>query len=61
MVAAPIDVAGENKERRAIRQTGPGDGKFFQRAIVIAQATEEIIGAGEMRLRRIWSQVAAPC
>ena len=49
MVAAAIDVAGENKKRRAVRQTRPRDREFFHCAIVIAQTPEEIIGPGEMR------------
>ena len=50
MVAAAIDVAGENKKRRAVRQTRPRDREFCQSAVVIAQAPEEIICQGEMRL-----------
>ena len=49
IIAAAIDVTGENKKRAAVRQTWPRNGKFFQRAIVIAEASEEIIGAREMR------------
>ena len=56
MVATPIDVARENKERAAVRQTRAGDGKFFKCAMIIAQTTEEIIGAGKMRLGGIRSQ-----
>ena len=49
MVASAIDVAGENKKRRAVRQTRPRDCEFFHCALVIAQTPEEIIGLGEMR------------
>src|SRR6266480_846082 len=50
MVAASIDVAGENKERRAIRQTGARDSEFFQGAIVVTVASEQKIGHGKMGL-----------
>ena len=49
MVAAAIDIAGENEERSAVRQTRARDREFFLGAIVVAQTSEEIIGPGEMR------------
>src|SRR5439155_13282077 len=49
VVTAPIDVTRENKERRAIGQTGTRDGQFFQRAIVVPVASEQKISHGEVR------------
>ena len=48
MVAAAIDVAGENEERRAVRQTWPRDCEFFQGAVIIAQTPEVLVGLGEV-------------
>jgi len=50
MVAAAIDVAGENKKRRAVRQTRARDCELFQSAVVVSLAPEEIICQGKMRL-----------
>src|SRR5206468_7471346 len=50
MITASIDVAVENKKRRAVRQTGAGDCEFGQRAVVITMASEQKIGLGEMGL-----------
>src|SRR5215468_7614526 len=49
MIAATVDVARENEKRGAVRQAGSRYGKFFKRAIVIAETPEEIIGPREMR------------
>ena len=53
MVATSIDVAGENEERRAIRQTRACDREFFQSAAVISLAPKKIIGECKMRLSGI--------
>src|SRR5947199_1045503 len=51
MIATAIDVTGENEKRRAVRQAGSRNGKFFERAIVVAEASEEIIGPRETGFR----------
>src|SRR5207247_9614463 len=43
IVATSIDVAVENKKRRAVRQTRARDGEFGQRAVVIAMTTKKKI------------------
>ena len=48
-----IDVAGKNKERRAVRQTWPSNREFFLGPIVVAPTSEEKISAREVRLGRI--------
>ena len=56
MIATAIDVTGENEKRAAVRQAGSRNGKFFERSIVIAEASEEIIGPREMGFCRIGTE-----
>ena len=56
VIAAASDIAGEDKKRRAVRQTWPREREFFLGSIVVAQTPEVIIGLGEMRFRRVRAQ-----
>src|SRR5256885_1531596 len=56
IVATSIDVAVENKKRRAVRQTRTRDGEFGHCAVVISMTTKKKIGFCKMGFRGIRSK-----
>ena len=55
-----IDVAGQQRNPRLVRQCAPGRGEFLAGTVVVLIGPIQMLRDSEVSLPRIWAQIANP-